>query len=186
VSGCPFGSDDPELSFDLKGTANSAAAAINVAGNLIMAGDVRVNLTNPAPGTSVLLQYSGARSGTGRFLPGNVPFGAGIIDDPTSHEVYAIYFSGPTVFVPPHNTNEIVVAVATPQEYGAVGDGATDDTLAFQAALNAVNNSGGVGGGVVYVPSGAYAFSNTLAIPPGVTLQGDWADWSFGANGVVG
>jgi len=51
-----------------------------------------------------------------------------------------------------------VVAVATPQQYGAVGDGVTDDSAAFQSAMNAVNNSGGAGGGVVYVPSGVYAF----------------------------
>jgi len=83
-----------------------------------------------------------------------------------SRQISLIYFSGPTVFVPPHNTNGIVVAVATPQQYGAVGDGVTDDSAAFQSAMNAVNNSGGAGGGVVYVPSGVYAFSNSLLIPP--------------------
>jgi hypothetical protein len=78
------------------------------------------------------------------------------------------------------------VAVATPQQYGAVGDGVTDDGGAFQSALNAVGNAGGVGGGTVYVPSGTYAFSNSITIPLGVTLQGDWTDWSRGTNGVVG
>ena len=115
-----------------------------------------------------------------------MPTGAGIIDDPIGKTVSVIYFSGPTVIVPSHNTNEIVVAVATPQQYGAVGDGVTDDSGAFQSALNAVENSGGVGGGVVYVPSGTYAFSNNIIIPPGVTLQGDWTDWSRTNNGVIG
>ncbi len=178
--------DNSQLTFDLGGSGNSLAPLINISGNLAMNGDVRVNVTNPAPGTTVLLQYGGPRSGSGRFVPGNVPAGVGVIDDPISRQVSIIYFSGPTVFVPPHNTNEIVVALATPQQYGAAGDGVTDDTTAFQNAMNAVYNSGGVGGGVVYVPAGSYAFSNNLTIPPGVTLQGDWSDWSAGANGVAG
>src|SRR3990167_6410508 len=39
------------------------------------------------------------------------------------------------------------------QEFGARGDGATDDTDAFQAALNAIDEAGG---GVVNVPRGTY------------------------------
>jgi len=178
--------NNPQLAFDLGGAANLAEPAMNITGDLLIASNVRVSVTNPVPGTSVLLQYSGARIGAGRFLPSNLPTGAGIIDDPTSKQVYLVYFSGPTVFVPPHDTNRIVVAVATPQQFGAVGDGITDDTAAFQGALNAANNAGNVGGGVVYVPSGVYAFSNNLIIPPGVTLQGDWTDWSRGTNGVSG
>jgi len=185
MSSLIFGSA-PQLSFDVCNAANSATPMINVSGNLVMSGNVVVNVTNAPPGSGVLLTYSGTRSGTGRFVPGNVPAGMGIVDNPSSQTVYFIYLSGPTVIVPPHNTNEIVVAVATPQQYGAVGDGVTDDTAAFQNAMNAVNNSGGLGGGVVYVPAGTYCFSNNLMIPPGVTLHGDWTDWSQGTNGVVG
>ncbi len=175
-----------QLSFDVANAANSAAPLINVFGNLTMNGNVSVNITNASRGSGVLLKYSGTRSGAGRFVPGNVPSGLAVIDDPVSQAVYFIYVSGPTVIVPPHNTNEIVVALATPQQYGATGDGVTDDTAAFQNAMNAVYNSGGFGGGVVYVPAGTYCFSNTLTIPNGVTLHGDWTDWSQGTNGVVG
>ena len=80
----------------------------------------------------------------------------------------------------------MVVAAATPQLYGAVGDGVTDDTAAFQNAMNAVYNSGGNGGGVVWVPAGNYAFYGNLSIPTGVTLHGDWTDWTKGTNGLVG
>lgn len=38
-------------------------------------------------------------------------------------------------------------------EHGAVGDGSTDDSVAIQAAIDAVNTAGG---GVVYVPEGIY------------------------------
>lgn len=181
-----LGAGNPQLAFDLGGGANPVVPLINVAGDLTLNGDVAVNVTNAAKGTAVLLQYTGTRSLTGRFVTGSAPAGAAIFDDPINQTVYLVYISGPTVIIPPHHTNEIVVAVATPLQYGAVGDGVTDDSAAFQSALNAVNNSGGLGGGVVYVPAGAYAFSNNLTIPVGVTLQGDWTDWTTGSNGAVG
>ena len=177
---------NPQLAFDLAGRPVSSTPLISVSGNLVLNGDVLVSATNPVPGTSVLLQYGGTRMGAGRFLAGHLPPGAGIVDDPVGKQITLIYFSGPTLFVPPHQTNQIVVAAATPQQYGAVGDGVTDDSGAFQSAMNAVGNAGGAGGGVVYVPSGVYAFSNSITIPPGVTLQGDWTDWSLAGNGVAG
>ncbi len=55
------------------------------------------------------------------------------------------------------------------RDSGALGDGATDDTLAFQQALDA---AGAAGGGVVHVPAGAYCIRGNLRIPGAVTLQG--------------
>jgi len=55
--------------------------------------------------------------------------------------------------------------------FGAVGDGRTDDTAAFQKALDAV---GKAGGGVVHAPRGNYRFAGHLNIPVGVTLKGVW------------
>ena len=49
-----------------------------------------------------------------------------------------------------------LTGVVTPQDYGAVGDGVTDDTAAVQAAITAVNTAGG---GVLYLP-------NTYAVTP--------------------
>lgn len=53
--------------------------------------------------------------------------------------------------------------------FGAKGDAATDDTMAFQKALD---TAGAAGGGVVEVPAGTYRLNGTLSIPAGVTLQG--------------
>jgi hypothetical protein len=53
-------------------------------------------------------------------------------------------------------------------DFGAAGDGRTDDTKAFQNALN----SFGAKGGTVYAPRGVYFFAGTLNIPPAVTLKG--------------
>lgn len=55
------------------------------------------------------------------------------------------------------------------KDFGAVGDGATDDTAAFQGALDAV---GAQGGGIVYAPAGNYLIATHLAIPDHVTLEG--------------
>lgn len=56
------------------------------------------------------------------------------------------------------------------REFGAVGDGITDDTAAIQAAINA---AAGAGGGTVYVP-GPYLISTTLTVTAdNVHLIGD-------------
>ncbi|GMW00890.1 MAG: hypothetical protein AMXMBFR84_20270 [Candidatus Hydrogenedentota bacterium] len=55
-------------------------------------------------------------------------------------------------------------------EFGAVGDGSTDATAAFQKALDTAGGSGGV----VRVPLGNYLIAGTLSVPADVTLEGVW------------
>lgn len=57
------------------------------------------------------------------------------------------------------------------RNYGAVGDGTTDDTAAFTAALTAASG-GGVKQRVVYVPPGKYRLTSRITIPTSVKLQG--------------
>ncbi len=57
------------------------------------------------------------------------------------------------------------------RQFGAAGDGQTDDTAAFQRALDA---AGKAGGGVVYASRGNYFFAGHLNVPNGVTLSGIW------------
>lgn len=58
-------------------------------------------------------------------------------------------------------------------EYGAAGDGITDDTLLFQIALSS-------GAKYVIVPSGKdYMISDTLVIPENVTLDGFGSGYIF-------
>ena len=57
------------------------------------------------------------------------------------------------------------------RSFGAAGDGKTDDTAAFQKALDAAAKAGG---GVVYAPVGNYFFAGNLNVPNAVTLAGVW------------
>ena len=57
------------------------------------------------------------------------------------------------------------------RDYGAKGDGTTDDTAAFQKALDA---AGQAGGGTVMAERGNYFFAGHLVVPKAVTLAGMW------------
>ena len=55
--------------------------------------------------------------------------------------------------------------------FGAAGDAVSDDTAAFQRALDAAYKAGG---GTVYAPPGRYLFRGTLTVPDGITLRGSF------------
>jgi polygalacturonase len=46
------------------------------------------------------------------------------------------------------------------QDFGALGDDSTDDTLAIQAAIDSVQSS--AYGGAVYLPAGTYKITTAL------------------------
>lgn len=74
------------------------------------------------------------------------------------------------------------------KDYGATGDGVTDDTASIQQAITDV---AALGGGVVYVPQGTYVVSQ-LAITGATGVQmigagsGSVLKWVFNAGGVAG
>lgn len=55
-------------------------------------------------------------------------------------------------------------------QYGAVGDGVTDDTAAIQAAFTAAGAAGG-GNNVVYFPQGSYLVTARIVFPSGKAIQ---------------
>lgn len=73
---------------------------------------------------------------------------------------------------------------ATPQMFGAVGDGVTDDTQAFKDAIAYLEGQLGetdllTNGRMLYVPSGVYRISDTINVKKsGIAIRGE----SFGAT----
>lgn len=62
------------------------------------------------------------------------------------------------------------------KDFGAVGDGTTDDTNAFKNALTAISD-----GGTLLIPVGRYKLTDTLTLKTGITIQGQGnADRTFG------
>ena len=59
------------------------------------------------------------------------------------------------------------------KDFGAIGDGVTDDTAAIQAAANRI---GVIGGGVLYIPQGTYKQNG------GVTLSSNTTISAYGAS----
>ncbi len=68
-------------------------------------------------------------------------------------------------------TLDIVIAGYSVTEFGAKADGVTDNTAAFQMAMNAMAKAGG---GTVFVPEGRYVIRRNLNVPTSVTLRGEW------------
>lgn len=66
-------------------------------------------------------------------------------------------------------------------DYGATGDGTTDDTAAIQSAFNAVSDAfpnwygstSADGPATVYFPRGLYKITSTLNVPRGIMIRGD-------------
>ncbi|WP_167555325.1 right-handed parallel beta-helix repeat-containing protein [Gottfriedia acidiceleris] len=75
-------------------------------------------------------------------------------------------------------TQSILVNVSAPigqvnvKNFGAVGNGTTDDTAAFQSAIDYL---GSRGGGTVFVPAGTYSL-NPIFLKPFVNIVGDNRD----------
>lgn len=80
-----------------------------------------------------------------------------------------------------YETKDVVIADYIPTEMGYAVDptGATDSTAGLQKVLYDCYEAGG---GTVYLPAGNYAISDTVYIPPYVTLRGDWQDPDVGTE----
>lgn len=77
-------------------------------------------------------------------------------------------------------TKDVPIMTFNVRDFGAKGDGVTDDTNAFQGALFAAER---LGGGIVFAPAGKYAIQGNLLIPRSVTLRGDWQNPEQGGSG---
>jgi hypothetical protein len=55
------------------------------------------------------------------------------------------------------------------KDFGAKGNGITDDTAAIQAGINSLGSTGGI----LFIPKGNYKITNTIVINGSTTIQGD-------------
>jgi hypothetical protein len=73
-------------------------------------------------------------------------------------------------FVAARQTGAAGPELISVRDFGARGDGRTDDTSAFQKALDALAKSGGT----VQTGRGSFFFAGHLNVPDGVALEGIW------------
>lgn len=78
---------------------------------------------------------------------------------------------GSNIAPDPRNPEDVLVYTYNVLDFGAVGDGVTNDTTAFQSAIDEVEK---LGGGTVYVPAGSYVIKGNLTVKRSVYLVGEW------------
>lgn len=144
-------------------------------------GALRIRIKNVATGSYILdtADDSLVEVTTGVYASASdvdsVTYTAYVGDDPEVIDGYenVTFYGGPSA-------NETFVNVL---DYGAVGDGVTDDTAAINAALQAlgqlnhsnvfVDQGYSAGGGVCYLPVGQYLVTSSLRFASGNIIRGE-------------
>jgi hypothetical protein len=119
-------------------------------------------------GSTLATLYAAATGATTVDNPYTIPAGGSVefwVDDP---DLWVLP-EGSTVREPVniHRHDTVVYSVL---DYGATGDGATDDTLAIQSAIDDVFDAMG---GTVYFPQGEYILTSALVLKAQVRLIGE-------------
>ncbi len=137
-----------------------------------------------------LAQFSGTHPAQDTALPASAAVQSGTTG--TAHGgAGAIRFTGVTTgsYVVSFNYNGKIVyqsfdVVAAPfadvTDYGAVGDGSTDDTAAIQSCLN------DTAVGIVYFPPGTYSITNVTITRTGLVMEGQGATIAPAGTGSSG
>lgn len=121
-------------------------------------------------------------NGSDTGTPGNPSFTGEMIADgrakgfvklSAENQAYYSAIETETLFVPKTNYSDgsYSLCIANVVQFGAKGDGVTDD---YQAFVDAIAIANSVKGGIVFVPEGTYYISKPLQLPIGVHLRGEY------------
>jgi len=115
-----------------------------------------------AGGVNGQLLYNNSGVVNGFTMSGDVTVvpttGVATVNAPSSHITYTQGGTGATSRTVTSKLQESVSV----KDFGAVGDGTTDDTAAIQAAINT--------GASVYLPTGTYKITSTLTFPNTISV----------------
>lgn len=101
-----------------------------------------------------------------------VKFTTSAINASSYGDAFQISYTPPFTDSVPTNVGDKLAQIVSVKDFGAVGDGVTDDTVAIQAAIDSLTTSGGA----VYVPTGQYLLTNTIKVLNGnIAIYGDGA-----------
>ena len=133
-----------------------------------VAGTGFISVTGNVRGTNLFTAGSVSAVGnvTGNFLIGNGSQLTGIVSTVATLNSANLTYTAPFASSVQRTGQAKYADTVSVKDFGAVGDTLTDDTAAFQAAINT--------GKSVYVPTGQYRLSNAVAFPtPGQMIYGD-------------
>lgn len=154
-------------------TLHQVVGATSMKNTQLMKSDVDNNGSISSADALLVLQYSVELIDTFPVTKNNSAYVSGALSK---------NFRSPQLVVTKYYTDTAIVAECDVFSFGAAGNGTTDDTAAFQAALDYVNS---IGGGTVYVPAGTYKIASSLTIHNGCSLVGDAPAITDGAAGAV-
>lgn len=106
---------------------------------------------------------------SGLHVGASVKFATTKLENPGVADASQISYTYPDSNAVTQNVEERLAQYVSVKDFGAVGDGVTDDTVAIQNAIDALSEFGGT----VKVPVGKYYVTAPILLSSGVSLIGD-------------
>lgn len=103
---------------------------------------------------------------TGLHVGAEVKFTTSNLNSSAGSDAFNVSYTPPFVGSAATNVGDKLAQTVSVIDFGAVGDGAADDTTAIQAAYAS-------GAGAIYFPTGTYNLNAAIAVPVGVLTYGD-------------
>jgi hypothetical protein len=105
---------------------------------------------------------------TGLHVGASVKFTTATINSASYGDAFQISYTPPFTASVPTNVGDKLSELISITDFGATGDGVTDDTAAFTAAIAALTR-----GQTLYIPKGTYVVTSTLTINKSINIVGE-------------